>query len=380
MFAQHIDGEVSRALNWLTRDARFTHHPVCLHWHGDSDLTRRASTTANSSPRIPRRLLSVGLDLIHRGAGLMGGLRERGNARVRWLELRNKIAAYRLFEGRDCTGHRAELETICSLDPYSRLFAAEGFVYRNVDRGAAMSDMPLELSLIAIHAGAGLRLAEQVLASIHAGESRSRMLNEFSAVCRQESSAGFGGIMEEALGLVTRTKHPHLLDGLDRHLRTMNGQSWERFWHGVGRGIYFAPSNVPPFRTAPWSGVGMCLSEPPHETGKRNALSGFCFALTLVNLGEPEVLEAFFQHHPTDLDCMDGMDAAMTVWTLSSRSSGAQERVPILATALTARGLGMTDEDWLRPERLFSVRQKARVFGCGDELGGQIARVPAGGA
>jgi hypothetical protein len=309
----------------------------------------------------PAGLLDAGLDLGRRWAGFMGGLRERGDARIRWFELRNKIAAYRLFQGRDLAGEAA----ISRLDPYSRLFAAEGDGYRNVRTGALMPEMPPDLSPIATHAGAGLRLAEQALESIDAGNCESEVLAEFSVVCRRDAFEGFGGILEEALGLVARTLYPHLMERLDERLRMMNAGFWARFWHGAGRGIYFAPSNIPPFRAVPWSGVAMCLREPPHETGRRNALSGFCFALTLVNLRQPEILEAFFKHHAARAaNCIDGAQAAMAVWTLSGVSSEATEWLaPYHPSARTARVLwpllwpcGVADEDRRRPERFFSER------------------------
>lgn len=109
----------------------------------------------------------------------------------------------------------------------------------------------------------------------------------------------------------------------------------------------------------------MCLTEPKHETGKRNALSGFCFALTLVNLRQPEVLEAFFKHHPVEAaNSVDGIQAAIAVWTLSGAGS---ERTETLATQRRLAQMervhspllwpcGVAGEDRRRPERLFSAR------------------------
>lgn len=319
---------------------------------GHAQLDRQLTTAG---------ILDAGLDLARRWAGFMGGLRERGDARIRWFELRNKIVAYRLFQGRDLAGEAA----ICGLDPYSRLFAAEGNSYRKVRLGALMPEMPPDLSPIAIHAGAGLRFAEQALESIDAGKCENEVLDEFSTVCRRGAFEGFGGILEEALGLVARTLYPHLMERLDERLRMMNAGFWARFWHGAGRGIYFAPSNIPPFRAVPWSGVAMCLGEPPHETGRRNALSGFCFALMMVNLRQPEILEAFFKHHPAlAANCIDGARAAMAVWTLSGGGGEATEWFAAYRpSAHTARVLwpllwpcGVADEDRRRPERFFSER------------------------
>jgi hypothetical protein len=338
------------------------HGPQLLCANAVSD----AAAFSNSRHWTPG-LLDTGLDLARRGAGFLGSLRERGDARLRWLELRNKIAAYRLFQGRDRAGQGMGLESICRLDPYSRLFAAEGYSYRHARPGALTPGLLPGLSPIAIHAGAGLRLAERALEKIDAGRCEGEVLEEFSAACGRDASAGFGGILEEALGLAARTLYPHLMERLDERLRTMNTGFWARFWHGTGRGIYFAPSNFPPFRSVPWRGVGMCRREPPHETGKRNALSGFCFALTLVNLRQPEVLEALFKHHSAQIaDGVDGVQAAMAVWTLSggdSEDAGQrlaahhpdEHRTSLLWPLLSA--CGATGEDSRQPELLFSSRR-----------------------
>lgn len=322
---------------------------------------RRINAAATRTMRAtPAGLLDLSLGLTQRFAGFLGSLRERGDARVRWLELRNKITAYRLFagHGRD-PGPRA----IHSLDPYARLFAAEGYAYRNAHRGVMDQILQPEWSPISVHAGIGLRLAEQALEAMNSGMDEIEALAEFSTACRHLAREGCYGIVEEALGLVARTLYPHWMKGLDARLRAMDTAFWERFWHGAGRGIYFAPGNSPPFRAVPWSGVHMCAAEPPHQTARRNALSGFCFALTLVNLRQPEVMEAFFQHHGVQAaDGIDGIQAAIAVCTLSGGCVPDAERLAAFRPAPTARTLWpllqprvVTDEDRRHPERLFSA-------------------------
>jgi hypothetical protein len=310
-------------------------------------------------------LLDAGLDLVRQCSGLMGRLRKSSDARARWLELRNKIAAYRLFSACARAGHEMGKAPIDELTSYSRFFAEEGHAYRNARAGMLPPDMPPEFSPIATHAGAGLWLAEQALEIIEAGSCEDEILGEFAAICRRAAFEGFAGIMEEALGLVARTLYPHLMERLDQRLGAMNAECLGRFWHGAGRGIYFAPCNIPPFRAAPWSGIGMCLREPPQEAGKHHALSGFCFALTLVNLQHPEVLEAFFKHHARHTaDCVDGLQAAIAVWTLSGgESEGTDWLAPHCPSPHRARlflarlwPCEVVAEDRRRPERLFSAR------------------------
>ena len=280
---------------------------------------------------LPAGVRNAGLNIGRQSAELLAGSRKRVDACARWLELRNKITAYQLFEGQTRAGGLDQL-AISGLDTYSRLFAAEGYGYRNAS-SALKSEMLPELSPIAIHAGVGLKLAEQTLVKINGGERESDSLAEFLTACRLDARESFNGIMVEALGLIARTLYPHLIGQLDKRLRMLNDSSTAYFWHGVGRGIYFVPRNIPPSRAAPWQGLSMCAKEPPHETGKVNAISGFCFALTLVNLRQPEVFEAFFKYHAADAaSYMDGMTAALAV----------------------------AAEDCRQPEHLFSVRSEAK--------------------
>jgi hypothetical protein len=277
------------------------------------------------------RQLPIGI----RGAGLnLGGrfaefMARHGDARARWLEMRNKIVAYRLFEGGECVDH----SSISQLDPYSRLFAAEGYGYRNV-RAALRPEIPARLSPIAVHAGVGLRLAEQTLARLNDGECEQDLLAEFLSTCKQYAWAGYAGIMEESLGLIARTLYPQSIEQLDECLRVVSTLSRKRFWHGVGRGIYFV---------TPWNGIEKCMNEPPDETAKLNALSGFCFALTLVNLRQPEVFAAFFRRHET-VDYSDGMCAALVVWKLSCNE------------AAETRGIAPVYSR--EPERLFVAQEE----------------------
>jgi hypothetical protein len=325
--AGRIEGALSHAMRPLLESVPHDETP---------GVTRRLRREAGT-------LLHAGLDVASRCASFAGRRLAGGDARVRLMEFRNKVGAFRRFEGRDDPGAEIGQSAIGAREAHSRLFAAEGHAYRGARGDNWTSQVEPTLSLVAFHAGTGLRRAERALARISSGTAEETALAEFYAVCRREAVDGFVGIMEEALGLAARTLYPHLMGRLDTRLRTIDARSWERFWHGAGRGIYFAPANLPPFHAAPWRGVAMCSREAPHELGKRNALSGFAFALTLVNLPQPEILEAFLDHHAVDAaECLDGARAAMVLWSLS----GGGGKLP------------PTEERW-RPERLFSARRAA---------------------
>jgi hypothetical protein len=312
--------------------------------------------------------LDAGLDAMGRIAGFFRGSPGSGDGKTRWLELQNKISAYRLFQGRDRRGRTMEMDAMCRLDHYSRLFAAEGHSYRKARAGMFALEALPGLSPISIHAGAGLALAEKALASIEARNPEEEVLAEFCAECDRVSLKGFRGIIQEVFGLAVRTMYPHLLERLDGCLRRTDADFCERFWHGVGRGIYFAPCNIPPFRALPWSGMAMCLREAPHESARRNALSGFCFALTMVNLRTPAVLEAFFRHHAGYLaDCLDGVQAALAVSRFSVQGEEIQSPEPLLAEVNSENSFwpllqldGIPLQGQHQAERLFSAQQYAQ--------------------
>lgn len=362
MWAWRIDGTVSRMM-FVRGGAR----PGFAGLDGLPTRSDHAEDLPNSPSRIPAGLLDAGLACARKGAEFAGSRSKQADARAAWLELRNKIAAFRLFQGRDEAGRPMDRKTILGLDVYRRLFAAEGWSHRNSLPGMAAHELSLpSFSPVSVHAGVGLRLAESTLSKIDAGGSEEVALTEFLASCRRDAVEGCAGIMEEELGLVARTLYPHLIERIDARLHRMDETMRDRFWHGVGRGIYFAPSNLPPFRAAPWRGLNMCLNEPRHEAGKCNAISGFCFALTMVNLQQPEVLDSLFKHHGSGAaDCVDGIKAAIAVWDVSDGDPDTLERIAEYgAASQTARVLWpllwpsrAEAEDHRRPERLFSARQ-----------------------
>jgi hypothetical protein len=69
----------------------------------------------------------------------------------------------------------------------------------------------------------------------------------------------------------------------------------------------------------------MCREEPPHESGRRNAAAGFSWAITLVNLRRPAVVESFLSHHrevesPGD-PVAQGVLSALLLWHETTHGS-----------------------------------------------------------
>jgi hypothetical protein len=262
-----------------------------------------------------------------------------------WDELKNKLQAFYMFEYVDSmlnlsTNPDRPLPDILSeaanLGPYLRVWTTEGLGHYYTERALARGGFPSSLldarnlgeappaSLVPLHAGMGLSLAQAVLNAMDQSDVAryAGWLERFWQLCLGNSRTGYEAIPYEAMGLVTCNLHPQLVTHIDRYLLQTNSDLLAYFWHGIGRAIYFAPTNFPPFRSAPWQGLKRCQQEPPHVVGKRNAVAGFAWALTLVNIRQPEIMAAFLRHHEQQITENDafanGLCSALMIWRDSS--------------------------------------------------------------
>jgi hypothetical protein len=263
-----------------------------------------------------------------------------------WQEFQNKLRSFDLFENVDSTLQLRSPSSLpltsmvarsLTLGPYRGVWATEGIGHyyaerclseRGTVRGLLQSDGAEALptgSLTALHAGMGLSFAGRILGGIGRNCSSCTVreaLEEFVALCAGNSHEGYEGATYEALGLTARNLHPHLVSHIDRELELMDKELVGYFWHGVGRALYFAPSNFLPINSAPWQAVNMAHGEPPHELGRRNALAGLVWSLVLINIRHPQILELFVRHHGQRFDESDaftnGLISALVIWRDSS--------------------------------------------------------------
>lgn len=266
-----------------------------------------------------------------------------GESRLAWQELQNKLEVFSLFEHVDQTlklpAGQMTLSQLMArasvLGPYRSVWAIEGIGHYYAERThSGKPDQSLlcnELEgawptehLAALHAGMGLSFASKVLETTSSQPSSAEVRNklrEFLSLCIDNSHEGYLDAAYEALGLVTRNLYPHFLPVIDAELAGLDHRLVGYFWHGVGRAIYFAPSNFLPTNCAPWRAVEMALGEPPHELGRCNALGGLIWSLALVNLRQPQILELFLKYHPqlADTEIFDkSLRAALLIWRDSS--------------------------------------------------------------
>jgi hypothetical protein len=290
----------------------------------------------------PRGMLKATIDVMRLSAGALQLFTPGRDGRVVWQEFKNKLQAYDLFENvdsalsltPDADASLAELVAKTrELDGYRAVWAVEGLGHYHAERFRERAGLPSKLlrgayadalpawAMTALHAGMGLSLAGRLLGSTGPRSSESEIrdvLRRYVELCRDNSRRGYVGATYEALGLAARSLHPHMVQTIDRQLSKIDERLVGYFWHGVGRGIYFAPTNFLPLNNSPWRAVGMTQREPPHETGRLNALAGLVWAMTLVNIRHPEILETLLMRHRGEFArreaLSNGVSSAVMVW------------------------------------------------------------------
>ncbi|MEK6279432.1 MAG: hypothetical protein AABN95_03685 [Acidobacteriota bacterium] len=260
--------------------------------------------------------------------------------RLAWLELQNKLETFNLFAHVDLAmdlprprvASLAELvERASKLGPYRSVWAMEGVGHLYAELCGARA-IPVDLrgqagalpasSLVALHAGAGLSFASRCLETITPQSADAEVraaLERFVTLCDENSHDAYLGATYEALGLAARNLHPQLLADIDRHLAEMSEELVGYFWHGVGRGIYFAPTNFLP--NGGGRALNQALQESPHDLGRLNAVAGLVWALVLVNVRHPEVIANFLRDKADELNCdvfANGLYSAVVIWRDSS--------------------------------------------------------------
>jgi hypothetical protein len=304
----------------------------------------------------PRDMLRTSLGVMQEVAATIENLAPGSEGRVSWREFRNKLRVFELFEHPDSVLGLSssnglplieQIQLVRRLGPYSAVWVMEGlghdyaetfWVRRAKPHGMFSTRKTAGLpanSLVPLHSGMGLSLAEHVLEEVTPKNSSSeiqRQLRHFVDLCDENSRSGYAPVAYESLGLVARNIFPRMVKTIDRELRQRDQQLLSYFWHGVGRAIYLAPTNFMPYAGALRCNFDSSLHEPPHELGRLNAMAGLAWALTLVNIQDPHVMESVLRQHGrevADTDAFaDGVGSGIVIWYDSTRD-------PSLIEALT---------------------------------------------
>jgi hypothetical protein len=290
----------------------------------------------------PRHMTRMTFEVMQQFAEVFRFLTPGRENRLAWQEFQNKLQAFNLFEHVDVTLHLSPgpevplailVEKADALGPYRAVWALEGlgryyaeayWEHQGTPQRLLTNDQAGALpaaSLMPLHTGMGLSLADRLLAALtpHSPAAEiDTVLRRFIALCQHNSREGYTGAVLEALGLVTRLRYPRMVGSIDRRLSAIAPDIVDYFWHGVGRGLYFLPLNVIPCSSSSWHAVEMAREEAPHTSGRLNALGGLAWALTLVNIRHPEILEAFLNRYgdvlAADEAFSTGVSASLMIW------------------------------------------------------------------
>jgi len=292
------------------------------------------------STHLPtRRLGEKMLHAMKYAAGLFGKTLPSSEYRMAFQELENKLNAFSKFEHVDLKlkidlNREPSLEEVLPrtdlLESYDRLWATEGLGHLYAGFYFAQDkSMELLLSLekasrlssskmVPLHAGIGLAMSEVFLATAQAGQGKAVTILNFVESCQKALPPEYWGIAYEALGLVAHNLYPHFIAEIEQILTGIDPSLVDYFWHGAGRAIYFSPASFLLGQIAPWHTYEICLQEPASDSGRCNAVAGFAWALTLVNIRHPQILTAFLRHHGNRLVKKDafynGVWAALIIW------------------------------------------------------------------
>jgi hypothetical protein len=193
------------------------------------------------------------------------------------------------------------VERAYDLGAYADLWAVEGlghdYAAMCLDRGVRagiLRDGPAaslpRRSFTMMHAGLGLALAERTAQALTPYARRSEfrdVATGFADACDAHAVAGYAGAAYESLGLVIRTWHPQLMSAFDEALMDVDRGLAGFFWHGAGRALYFLPTYIVPGLLSPWRAADR---EAPHLLAHCNLLAGLAWAMTLVNIRQPDTL------------------------------------------------------------------------------------------
>jgi hypothetical protein len=173
----------------------------------------------------------------------------------------------------------------------------------------------------------------RALRSMRAGAPPGDSLRELAGVCRELAPPGLAGVAFEGLGLVARLRRAKAVPLFARVLAEMDGDLEAYFWHGVGRGLFFILGDAFPSGSPSGRALERALREPPPGLGRANALAGLAWAMSLICLPHPEILDLFLRRHASRIaeaeaggPIRQGVATAALMWCRSSGENGLLER------------------------------------------------------
>lgn len=280
-----------------------------------------------------RSNFGAALDLIEKSARLMS-LFLPGHE---MQEAQNKLEAFRLFAYADRelslpAGHTQSLSVqvkrAMALGKFRRIWALEGVAHHytncaglNGTRTRLLFDCDLpDCTMVSMHAGMGTSLAGRLLSNAGARTVKSglrKTIEEFIEVCRANARPGWHENAIEPLGLAVRTLHPHLLTAVSDAIAEIDINARRLFWHGVGRSLYFVPTNFVTAGNAHTRALRSAIREAPTPEDRHNAVAGLVWAVTLVNIRHTSVVRNLLhaaEGLQMDSAVQNGIVSALMLW------------------------------------------------------------------
>ncbi len=254
-----------------------------------------------------------------------------------WQELDNKFEAFRLFQYADrelgpAAAHLPINDLVSralALDAFRAIWILEGVGHsqglaRPLSAKGLLTDgtsasLP-DCAMVPLHAGMGTAFAEKLFARLDSNPTAGAVqhtVESFLDACRVNCRPGWGDACMEPVGLVVRCLYPSLLNAVSGAMEQVNPALRRLFWHGVGRSLYFVPTNFMPIPGAQERMFINAISEPSCYEDKQNVVAGLAWALTLVNLRQPAIVRPALplcsRLHFGD-ECTNGMISALLLW------------------------------------------------------------------
>jgi hypothetical protein len=273
----------------------------------------------------PDKAFRAGTDLLWDLSDTMRFFVPTPQTMTAWMELRNKVSVFQLVKDVQATFNIPSdgdfdleqlVEQAYERGPYPALWFVEGLGHDYADHltdrgeelkgilcGDRIESVPAK-ALTMLNAGIGMSFAQQPMSSLdphNLETSLTETLDQFVQHCKDNATPGYEGAALESLGLVTRTFHAELIPRVDNHLASIGEDIQAYYWHGVGRASYFLLINFLPFGDPVWRAVEIGREQAPHELAKANTLSGTAWALTLVNMRQPEIMASFIRDHGDEI-------------------------------------------------------------------------------
>lgn len=246
------------------------------------------------------------------------------NRQLAYIETLNKLAIMELVTKVSSVLPKEEifpsLKTLVNrcyaLGGDSSLWIIEGLGQRTIEHELKSNDKPQDFltgeyskdlplgSLAMLHAGIGLGFAKHGLDGLNYSGTHNlaQMVTRFIEHCQDNSRPGYFHCAIESLGLVARFEHGiQIVCAIDQVLGEIKPEFRGLLWHGAGRAVYFSPQNFIPGVKSPIPAFSMCKLEPPHKIGRNNMMAGLAWAIMLVNMKHPQIIEEVLMLHENDI-------------------------------------------------------------------------------